>query len=160
MNLKADAGHSRDEAGWLEESARVVAIFPGGAWVETQPSPGCDGCTARQGCASGLLARLRRTPRLALHTNERLYVGERVRIGLPAERFLQGALIVYGWPLLMAIAAGGLTERLSAAGHISVPLAFVGGLALGLFASHVQLRRQQGHYRPCLLFIERAFDGI
>lgn len=153
--MKATAGQSRAETDWLEERARVVAVFTGGAWVETEPKAGCSGCAAQQGCASGLLARWRRTPRLALLTDDRLHVGERVTIGLPAGRFLQGALIVYGWPLLLAIIAGGLAERLSSAGHISVPLAFVGGLILGLLASRFQLHRHQRHYRPCLLSIER-----
>lgn len=155
IQVKATAGQSHTEADWLEERARVVAIFTGGAWVETEPKAGCNGCAAQQGCASGLLARWRRTPRLALLTDERLHVGERVRIGLPAGQFLRGALIVYGWPLLLAIVAGGLAERLSSVGHVSVPLAFIGGLALGFFASRFQLRRHQRHYRPYLLSIER-----
>ncbi|SDL70748.1 positive regulator of sigma(E), RseC/MucC [Modicisalibacter muralis] len=158
MKVKTTAGHSHAEASWLEERARVVATFAGGAWVETEAKAGCGGCAARQGCASGFLARWRRTPRLALLTDTQLHVGERVTIGLPAGRFLQGALIVYGWPLLLAIVAGGVAERLSAPGHVSVPLAFAGGLALGLLASRLQLRRHQRRYRPCLLGIERTLD--
>lgn len=143
-------------AGWLEERARVVALSTDGAWVETVPKTSCNGCAARRGCASGLLTRWRRTPRLALSTDEKLHVGDSVIIGLPAGRFLQGALIVYGWPLSLAIVAGGLAESLTSAGHFSVPLSFFAGLLAGLLVSRLQLRSHQRRYRPYLLGIERV----
>lgn len=148
------SGETAQADGWLEESGRVVGTFAGGAWVVSESRAGCGGCAVRQGCGSSLLTRWRRTPRLALHTDQALEIGDRVRVGIPARRFLQGALIVYGWPLLLAICAGGITEGATSPGHVSVPLAFVAGLALGLLASRYQLRCRQRHYRPCLLAIE------
>ncbi len=143
-------------SGWLVEEARVLALFDGGAWVETDAEKGCGGCSARHGCGSRLLSSRRSAPRLALYTDETLRVGDRIRIGLPAARFLQGALIVYGGPLLTAILAGGLAEWLTAPGSNSVPLAFVAGLALGVLGSRHALRIRQRRYLPRLIATPRA----
>lgn len=139
-------------AGWLEEEALVVATFAGGVWLETQRRSGCGGCTV-QGCGSGLLARWRRSPRLPLPTRVSLNIGDRVRVGVPAHGFLYSAATVYGGPLLAAILAGGMTEWLTAPGHVGVPLAFAGGLLLGWLASRQWLHRSRWRYRPVLLAV-------
>lgn len=134
---------------WLVERACVVDRFNGGVWVETQQQ-GCRGCSA-QGCGRGLLARGRRPARLSLHTEASLGLGDEVQVGVPATGFLQGALAVYGWPLLVAFLAGGVAERLMSPGHGAVPLAFMAGLLLGSLASRWRLSRHARRYRPVLL---------
>lgn len=141
------------ERAWLEEGAHVIGVFSGGVWVEAAPQRECYHCAAR-GCGRGLLARWRRPAQLRLYTTAVLSIGDRVRVGVPAEGFLHGALVVYGWPLLLAIMAGGLAEQWVPPGHVGVPLAFIAGLALGCFASRWQLRWHSRGYRPVLLAVE------
>lgn len=135
---------------WLVERARVVDTFRGGVWVEAQQQMGCSGCAA-QGCGRGLLARWRRPARLALRTEAALSIGDEVRVGVPDTGFLYSALVIYGWPLLAALLMGGLAEQLVPVGHVTVPLSFLAGLALGMIASRWQLRRNAHRYSPVLL---------
>ncbi|WP_227368419.1 SoxR reducing system RseC family protein [Halomonas sp. M20] len=139
-------------AQWLEERGVVVALFAGGAWVEARSLSGCNGC-AKTGCGTGLLTR-RRSSRLALYTDAGLCIGNRVRMGISPKSFLQGALIVYGLPLLTAVLAGGLAETLLSPGPLAVPFMFAGGLLGGCLLSRHQLQRHHRRYQPILLAVE------
>lgn len=151
--MKAFEKECASEASWLVEEAKVVALFSGGGWVETRQRAGCDGCSASGGCSSAVLSRWRRSPRLALHTNEPLHLGDSVKVGIPSGLFLKATMALYGIPLATAILAGGVAEWLTIAGHGGVPLAFAGGLMLGVVLSRYLLRRHQKYYRPRLLAI-------
>ncbi|MFC3283678.1 SoxR reducing system RseC family protein [Litchfieldella rifensis] len=140
----------------LIEEARVVEPFSGGAWVEVVKRSSCQQCTARQGCGGGLLARFRpvRAQRVAVASERALREGERVQVALPATRFLQGALVVYGVPLMTALLAGGLAEAILNVGHAVVPLAFASGLAAGWGGVQWHERRHGARFRPRLLIQE------
>lgn len=144
-------GESRNR---LEERARVVEAFPGGAWVAVAPHAGCGACHARQGCGAGLLARLRgggAERRLAVTSERPLRVGEEVCIALPAATFLEGALGVYGLPLVTSLGAGLGAESMLSSGHWGVPLAFALGLAAGVVALRRFLGQRGERYRPRVL---------
>lgn len=151
--MKAVAQGYALDTSWLVEEARVVALFSGGGWVETRQAAGCEGCSARGGCSSTILLRWNRSPRLALYTDEPLRLGDMIKVGVPSGNFLKAATMLYGFPLVAAILAGGVAEWLTGAGHGSVPLAFVGGLGLGVVLGRYFLRRRQKHYHPQLLAI-------
>jgi sigma-E factor negative regulatory protein RseC len=141
------AGH------WLEATARVDALLREGARVSVLTQSGCAGCASRKGCGTGLLATRRKArPRqLTIETSSDLTVGQTVRIGLPARRFLQGALAIYGLPLVTSLLAGGAAEAWLAPGHPLVPVAFLAGLACGVIGLALWGRCQPGSYRPVLL---------
>lgn len=151
MPAQSSSPQSSSPSAWLEEEGRVVALFPGGGWVETTRGGMCSGCSARHGCGSALLSRFKRTPRLAIHTDAPLRLGDSVTVGVPSGRFLKAALTVYGLPLIVGVLAGGVAEQVTAAGHFSVPLLFVAGLLIGALISRFQLHRQRHFYRPRLL---------
>ncbi|WP_192036666.1 SoxR reducing system RseC family protein [Halomonas sp. YLGW01] len=137
----------------LEASARVEALLPEGARISVLTQSGCAGCASRQGCGTGLLAsrKRQRAQQLIVHTSRSLTVGQAVRVGLPARRFLSGAVAVYGLPLLTSLVAGGAAEAWLAAGHPLVPVAFLAGLAGGMSGLALWTRYQSPVYRPVLL---------
>ncbi|QEA40127.1 SoxR reducing system RseC family protein [Pistricoccus aurantiacus] len=126
-----------DGASLMLESARVVAPFSGGAWVSIESRLACQGCAAKRGCGSGLLARWQdnRSRRFAVRSETPLAAGQRIQLAVPATHFLQSAVIVYLLPLISALAAGVLAEILLPPSHWGVPAAFLAGLAggVGLF---------------------------
>ena len=139
--------------GWLEASARVEALLPQGARVSVVTQSGCDGCASQKSCGAGVLTTQRHAHRrhLTVVTSRGLTVGQTVRIGLPARRFLMGALAVYALPLLAALLAGGAAEAWLAPGSPWVPMAFLAGLAGGGVGLLVWGRYRPSACRPLLL---------
>ncbi|GGX81130.1 hypothetical protein GCM10007160_05500 [Litchfieldella qijiaojingensis] len=151
--MSASLSETSQQSSLIEE-ARVVEPFAGGAWVEVSRPSSCRRCAARQGCGAGLLARWRSSgavQRLAVHSEHPLQVNDRVYLALPASKFLQGTLMVYGIPLGAALLAGGLAETLLSVGHAMVPLAFAIGLAAGWAVVQWHGRRHVASFRPRLL---------
>lgn len=148
------------EADWLEASARVVDVFCGGVWVETQEQAGCHGCAARASCGSGLLSRFRARPRLKVVTSQGFQVGDSVRLRIPARSLLSAALIAYAWPLLFAVVAGSVAESLAAPGHAVVPMMFAAGLIVGVGVSRWHGWRWRRRHGPQLLVHESAISRL
>lgn len=165
MNAASSRLSEASRQALLIEEARVVEPFSGGAWVEVIKHSTCQQCTARQGCGAGLLARFRprHARRVAVTSERALQEGERVQLALPATRFLQGTLVVYGMPLMTALLAGGLAEAILTAGHVVVPLAFTAGLAVGWGGVQWHARRHGTRFRPRVLIQEtqvRSAAGV
>ncbi|WP_136255426.1 SoxR reducing system RseC family protein [Onishia niordana] len=148
MSMTADVS----SAHWLETTARVDELIPDGALISVLTQRGCDGCASRQGCGTGLLATRRaRSRQFKVTTSVSLTVGQTVSIGLPSRRFLEGALAVYGLPLLTSLAGGIAAEIWLAPGHPLVPIAFLAGLFGGALCLSLWGRYQASAYRPVLL---------
>ncbi|WP_304525313.1 SoxR reducing system RseC family protein [Halomonas sp. I5-271120] len=147
LSVGMNSGH------WLDATARVDALLPEGVRVSVLTQSGCAGCASRQGCGTGLLATKRKVrPRqFTIATSSELSVGQTVRIGLPARRFLEGALAIYGLPLAMSLLAGGAAEAWLKPGHPLVPVIFLAGLACGVLGLALWGRYQSPVYRPVLL---------
>lgn len=125
----------------IEEQGRVIAVERGAVWVETLRRTGCGRCDEPGGCGNPggsrvLGARERLGQVKAVNgTRETLAVGDLVRVGVPADAVLRGALTVYLLPLLMLLLGTALGDWL-APGDIG---AFAGAAA-GLSAGFVSLR--------------------
>ncbi|EPC03916.1 hypothetical protein L861_01050 [Litchfieldella anticariensis FP35 = DSM 16096] len=146
------------QSSYLIEEARVVQPYAGGALVEISRPSSCQRCEARQGCGSGLLARWRQgnAQRFNVNSAHPLQAGDRVYLSLPASRFLQGTLVVYGIPLGLALLAGGVTEMFLSAGHMAVPLTFALGLAVGWGIVQWHEHHHAASFRPRLLIRETS----
>ncbi len=99
----------------IEESGRVVAIEPGAVWVETRRGSTCSGCSVRNGCGQGLIDRLGVRERRGLIRalcDQPVALGDAVTVGIQERTLLQGALLVYLFPLLMLFAAALLASAL------------------------------------------------
>lgn len=125
----------------IEENGRVVAVDRESVWVETLRKTGCGRCDEPGGCgnASGSTA-LRARERLghvkAVNgTRNVLVVGDYVRVGVPADAVLRGAMTVYALPLLMLLAGTALGDWL-APGDVGA----LAGAAAGIAAGFVTLR--------------------
>lgn len=134
----------------IEETGRVVALAPGAVWVETERSSTCSGCSVRSGCGQGLVDRLgigeRRGLILAL-CDLRLGVGDTVVVGIRESVLLQGAVLVYLFPLIMLFIFAIVASLLSATEPL-VMLAGLGGFLVAWLV--VRKRSQQASIDPAL----------
>ncbi len=140
------------ESRLLIAEGQVTTPFEGGAWVEFTPLAGCQGCAASQGCGTGLWARWRgaRPRHLAIDSHRPLHPGERVAVALPARGLVQGALGLYGMPLIGALGLGAWGEARFGADNPAVILALLTGLALGAGLTRLVARYHGARYRPRL----------
>ena len=138
----------------IEETATVVAVTPGHAWVEASRRSACGHCGHSDHCGTGALAKLLRhgSNRLCIADPVGLHPGEGVRIAISADTLIRASLIAYLLPLLTLIAAAGLA---TAGGLAEGTVALLGlvGLGLGLWLSGRLTGGTEGRerYRPSLV---------
>jgi len=138
----------------VEEQARVVALGPGLAWVETQRRSACGSCPSSAGCATPVLGRLAGsgTSRVQVDDHLGLRLGELVVIGIPEDVLTRAAVLAYLLPPAALVLAAGSAGSLGA-GDLGSAFAGVLGLVLGLLATRAMTggTAGQGRYRPVLV---------
>ncbi len=114
----------------IETQARVVAVEPGYAWVESERRSGCSHCTSSASCGVSTLSKLfgARRQRLRLADSLGVRTGEDIVIGLSEQRLLAAATVAYLLPLFTMIGAALLSAHL---GHGQGVLALSSLLGLG-----------------------------
>ena len=123
----------------LEESARVVDVEGEFAWVESDRTTTCSGCSARRGCGTGVIARVLGRKRLRLRVVNTIDagVGDHIVIGIPESGVVRGSLAVYAVPLA-GLFAGALFGHLAgnalavSNGDWPAMIGALGGLSAGL----------------------------
>jgi sigma-E factor negative regulatory protein RseC len=138
----------------IEETATVVALGPGIAWVEATRRSACSACGQGASCGTGRLAQVfgARSNRLAVADPLGLALGERVAIGIPDGLLVRASLAAYLLPLVGLVAGAGLAEWAGRSEPL-VALAGLLGLAAGLLLTGLLTGGAQGRarYRPLIL---------
>ena len=155
----------------IEESARVVSVEDGIAWVETLRKSACDHCEANKGCGTATLSKVLGQSRTHVKVLNPVgaKAGEQVIIGIEEKALVRGSMVIYAVPLISMIvfALGGeaLKPFISSGDGLTV-LAGILGLAVGFgwvrrFAARIRLDE---HYQPVILRrvtpITPAPDGV
>jgi sigma-E factor negative regulatory protein RseC len=130
----------------IEETARVVNVEPGYAWVETMRQSSCGSCSARGGCGTSVLGKVlgQRSVRVRAVDKVGAAVGEEVVVGLDDAALLRGSLAVYMLPLIALIAGALIAETIApqwGLGEGFVMFAGIAGLALGFLWLRLFSRR-------------------
>ncbi|MCB1734573.1 MAG: SoxR reducing system RseC family protein [Gammaproteobacteria bacterium] len=148
----------------IEETARVVRVGDGHAWVETQRRSSCGSCASKSGCGTSALGEWfgRRTVGLQVDNTIGAKVGEQVVIGVPETLLVSGAAWIYGLPLLTLLAGAGLSAWWVGDVHNDAVTA-LGGI-VGLVFGFVLARRRRfwptgnsGGDKPLILRVNQKF---
>lgn len=142
----------------MTETGRVVAVEPDCLWVETIRRSTCGSCSVQKGCGHGLLNKMdsRRSHYLRVLLGEQqkntYQVDDEVRLSIPEQVLVRGALLVYLMPLLTLLAGAMVGEHLWATDWLS----FIGaatGFALGLLLVrlHAWLTRNRRDLQPVII---------
>ena len=145
----------------IEETAQVIRVSDGQAWVETQRRSSCGSCASKSGCGTSALAEWfgRRTVGLEVENGIGAKVGEQVVIGVPETVLVSGAAWIYGLPLLTLLAGAGLAAWWvgDAGNDAMTAIGGVLGLALGfLLARRRQNRQLRDHRRDRPQILRRS----
>ena len=130
------------------ETGRILAIEPQGLWVETIQHSTCGSCQAQKGCGHSLLAKFGASAShiwvlLEGRTPDAYQIGQQVRIGVPEDIIVRGAMFIYILPLMTMIMATIVAHQQAASDGISA-LAALLGLASG--ATIVRMRSYQTRF--------------
>ncbi|HDP89981.1 MAG TPA: Fis family transcriptional regulator [Thioalkalivibrio sp.] len=138
----------------IEESARVVRLEDGYAWVETQRKSACGQCSASKGCGTSVLDKVlgRRRSVVRVLNPVGAELGDEVVIGLGEGAFVRGSLAVYALPLVTLLAGAMLGQWLGQA-DVAAVLGGLAGLAAGFAWVWLFTRRIAGdsRYQPVIL---------
>ncbi|WP_051168066.1 SoxR reducing system RseC family protein [Marinospirillum minutulum] len=137
---------------WVTQEAEVIAEQnQGQVQVKACASQGCGSCSLAGGCGQGILSRwlMRRSPSLTLHTETPLQAGDRILLGINANKLNRAAVLQFLLPLITLLAAALLAEFIGITSGLLLFLIALIGLASGLLiarklalANQLELLRQ------------------
>jgi sigma-E factor negative regulatory protein RseC len=141
----------------LEEVGTVVKIDADALWVATVQKSACGSCSAQKGCGQQVLGKVFSTSSairvlLAGHSPDTFALEQQVRIGIPEDVVVKGALLVYLLPLAAMILFAWIGYNLGQSEGISA-LAALLGLVLGgwLVRSHAAKHANDPRMQPVVL---------
>lgn len=139
----------------IEAIATVVATKTGMVSVEYRRSSACGHCQQESSCNISSMAKEEQNDAQIIDVacSLSLEVGQQVRIGIPENSLLKGALLVYILPLFFIMLGAAVGQSLSVANAEwpSVAGAFLGG-GIGFLLMRLQSSRlTNSEYKPVIL---------
>ncbi|MDC0361589.1 SoxR reducing system RseC family protein [Halioglobus sp.] len=143
----------------LTENGRVIAVEPGGLWVETVRRSTCGACSAQKGCGHGILNRMTDGKRGYIRvlpgeqSIQDYRVDDEVRFSIPEEVILRGSIVAYLVPIVgLLVGATGAAAWLPQIENSAALLGAVGGFifGLGLVRWHAVRHHDDPAYQPLL----------
>ncbi|MCH9692913.1 MAG: SoxR reducing system RseC family protein [Gammaproteobacteria bacterium] len=111
------------------------------ATVVVEAQSACARCAEGRGCGAGLLGGQDResTIQASVGANVRVRNGDAVSIALQPRNILRASFVVYGYPMLGAVAGAALAWQANL-GDLAAALAALSGIAVGLAVARVRLK--------------------
>lgn len=138
-----------------EGFAQVVAVEPGAAWLEMEPTAGCASCAAKNGCGVPKASQAAGRQRFRLEDHFGARLGDRVVVGIPESALLNASALAYAVPVLGMI-VGAVAAGAAGGGDGVAALAALAGLAAGLLVSRFRAARLAAAGRLSPVYIRHA----
>lgn len=142
-----------------EGFARVVAVESGFAWLEIEPTAGCDSCAAKSGCGVPKAANSGSKRRFRLEDHFDAVVGDRIVVGIPESALLNASALAYAIPIVAMVVAALLADALGGSDGVAA-LAAVAGLVGGLLFARRRGARMAAAGRLSPVYIRHAADQV
>jgi len=113
----------------IEQTLTVTSVDGLTAFLRPEEKPSCEGCNGQ--CGSKIFSKLfgDKSPELAFVFEEKLNIGQKVKMALDDSHVLKSSLLVYLLPLLFAIGFAMFAALfLSLSEGWQILLAFIGGI--------------------------------
>jgi sigma-E factor negative regulatory protein RseC len=136
----------------LWQAATVVSASTGRVRVRFEPLSQCARCLRGDGCGAGVFAQLftRRSTTVDLETRENWSPGQIVRVGVRAEALWQGALLLYGLPLLGFLLGAIVGQQISPGGVPADVSALLLGLVLAVSLARMSRSLRARRWNPVI----------
>jgi len=136
----------------ITQQAKVVRCDDKTVWLEAERQTTCSGCQLKQGCGTGLLENHvgKRFSRISVENNNEFSIGQEVKLAIPEERLLQGALLMYILPLLLLFVFSAIAQALALNEIIEI-IAGISGLLLGFYWVRVKLKNKKDGFNARII---------
>ncbi|MDH3355415.1 MAG: SoxR reducing system RseC family protein [Chromatiales bacterium] len=146
----------------VEAQGHVVKVGEKTVWVETQIKSGCNHCSAKSGCGTGILSSVlgKRRPQVQVENSLDVKLGESVIVAVEEEGIVAGSLLLYLLPLFMMMVLAAVGDALSGEGW-AIILAML-GLVSGLLIARTVTKGPSvaKQLRPVLVRRVESFVGF
>lgn len=141
----------------IEETATVVRVESGVAWVSSKSRSACGHCGSGNDCGTAMVAKLFGERENLLRLDNRLDArpGEQVVIGVSDALLLKASALAYLLPLLFLIAMVALGQMMGLGEGLGSLLGFV-GLGFGLWAVNHVTGGARGRKNYCPVMLHRS----
>ncbi len=153
----------------IEETGRVVDVQGAFAWIESERSSTCGGCSVRKGCGTAVLAKVLGQRRVQLRVLNRINAktGDAVVIGMSESGLVRGSLAVYVAPLAGLFGGALLGDVLgrhyfTAGSELVAITGALAGLAAGLFwlKRFSRITETDASYQPVILRKQTLSESV
>jgi sigma-E factor negative regulatory protein RseC len=141
----------------VEETATVVRVEQGAAWVSITTRSACGHCGSSGDCGTAMVSQLfgEKENELRLENTLDAAVGDQVVIGVSNTMLLKASMLAYILPLLALILVVGLGRSIGLGDEMSTALGFV-GLGLGLWVTNRITGGAEGRKAYCPVMLRTA----
>ena len=146
----------------VEAQGLVVKVEEDFAWVETEIKSGCNHCSAKSGCGTGILSGVlgKRRPQLRVQNSLDVKLGESVVVAVEENGIVTGSLLLYLLPLLLMMVLAAIGDAVS--GELWAILLGLVGLVSGFWIARVVTKGAAvaRQLRPVLVRRVESFIGF
>ncbi len=117
----------------IEESAIVVKVDGGQAWVASRQNSACSGCLQKSGCSADALATVLNKKPVPVDSELLLETGDTVLVAIDESLLLRASLLLYIVPLIALFTGAGIADWLLADNSPYADLSIAVSALLSLF---------------------------
>jgi sigma-E factor negative regulatory protein RseC len=132
----------------IEQSAKVISSDDSTVWLQAERQSTCSGCQLKQGCGTGLLAKHvgKKFSSIAVSKTHQVVVGEQVKLSIPEDALLQGAFLMYIFPLILMFVFAATAHWLTL-NEIMEIFAGISGLLIGFILVRIRLKHSDDGFK-------------
>jgi len=143
----------------MEESAKILAVKEGQAYISAFRQSSCGDCSARSGCGTSVLSRYIGTRSMQMWVNDPIgvEVDDEVIIQLPETGLFRASFLFYLFPLILFIAFAIFGEYITRLLELDTEILVVTFATAGLFTAFAWLHLAEkkiihdNHLRPVII---------
>ncbi len=136
----------------IEQQAVVTQYDDKTVWLEAERQSTCSSCQMKQGCGTGLLSNHvgKRFSQIAVTKTEDVQLGQQVKLTIPEQALLQGAMLMYIFPLVLLFLFAALAKIVNLNEFMEIFAGF-SGLFIGFYIVRFRMRNRKHNIQTTIV---------
>jgi sigma-E factor negative regulatory protein RseC len=139
----------------IEQQAVVTQYDDKTVWLEAERESTCSSCQMKQGCGTGLLSNHvgNRFSQIAVNKIADVQLGQQVKLIIPEQALLQGAMLMYIFPLVLLFLFAALAKVVNLNEFMEIFAGF-SGLFIGFYIVRLRMRNRKDNIQTTIVEIK------